>query len=148
MNRIFIIVFLTGLTSCKGGGEKEAYKAPGLSDNIKAFIDSKKCFSLDRDIFLVNVDVRSDTLIVEISDAFPDAKTTQFNLDTILFNKRVIFTGKKIQGYSTPGLDNKSFPVDIIKKFESEKYILFNEFSSWLFLFNEDRLIYELKNCP
>lgn len=140
-----ILIYAVMLVSCKETAKE--YKVPNLNQQISEFINSKRCIEKPIEILVVSVEVRNnDTLAVEIADCYPNIKGPKFICDTIVHGYRVIFTGAKLKGYCQEGLQNNAFPEDILE-INKKRTRLFEEFSSWLLLYKNGRLVYKDLGC-
>src|SRR5687767_11592242 len=106
------ISVLLFILSCGRINQEKEFEIPNLQQNIKTFIQSKKCFNKPTNLVKVNLGAKHDSLQVEIADTYPNLKFEQFRFDTILNGTRVIFTGEKIKGFSRQA-PHSDFPPDI-----------------------------------
>lgn len=146
-NEKFICIWvLLFILSCKRINQEKEFEIPNLQENVNSFIQSKKCFNKPTKLLVVNLSVKHDSLQVEIADTYPNIKAEKFRFDTILSGSRVIFTGEKIHGFSkkTPHSD---FPPDIVRAFEINPDLLFQEFTAWVYLYKKGKLIYQERPC-
>ena len=137
------IIMLFVIHSCGGDNNEGTYEIPNLKENIKAFIDARKCFEKNIKVLLVNLKVKNDTLSVEIADAYPNVKEMKYNYDTVLYGHRIIFTGDRIKGYSKKSSANQ-YPSDLIEMSKSSEW---EEFTAWLFLYKDGKLVYKDIPC-
>lgn len=145
MRRFSIFVLLFFL-SCNGERQENDFEVPQLEDKIKAFINAQKCFTKTTKFLMVNLDARHDTLQLEFADSYPDIQKLTFKLDTVLYGKRIIFTGDNIRGFSRKSLKT-GFPPDIVKDLEDNPDLLFYEYTLWLYLFKNGQLINKDTPC-
>lgn len=108
------ILKLFVILSCGGNSDKGSYEIPNIEENIKAFINARKCFEKKTYVSLIDLKVKQDTLSVELADTYPKVKEMKFNYDTVLYGHRIIFTGDRIKGYSKNPSASK-YPSDIIE---------------------------------
>ena len=147
MIKSYSAVFLMFLIlSCKDYNNKDSYEIPVLEENIKAFINSKKCFSNSYNIVNVNLNVNHDTLSVGMHNTYPRVTAAKFNYDTMLYGHRIIFTGERIKGYCKRFKVNQ-YPPDIISESKNREWPYIEEFTSWLFLYKHGKLIYKSLAC-
>jgi len=142
----YLIVVTFTILSCGGDNYERRYEIPNLKENIKAFINAKKCFEKSIKILTVNLKVKNDRLYVEIADTYPDINEMKFNYDTILYGHRIIFTGESIKGYSKKSSTNE-FPSDIIEINKKKEWLLFEEYNSWLLSYRDGKLVYNSLGC-
>ncbi len=141
---LMLIPFLT--LSCNTAKNEHSYSIPDLKENIKEFIDARKCFQKDINLVLVSLEPKDDTMVVSIADMYPKIKVMTFNYDTILYGHRIIFTGEKIKGYSKKP-STEQFPPDIIEKSISNEWPYDEEFTTWFYFYKDGKLIYKDTPC-
>ena len=145
--KIFICVSILLFTlSCQRINHETGFEIPNLQDNINTFIKSKKCFNESRKLLKVNLSIRHDSLLIEIANTYPNIKTQRFRFDTILGGSRVIFTGEKIKGFSKNS-PNADFPPDIVKALELNPDLTYQEFTGWIYVYQNGKLIYQERPC-
>jgi hypothetical protein len=142
----YIILVSFIILSCGERKDDRSYEIPNLKENIKTFIDSKKCFENSINLLVVNLEVENDTLSVEIADTYPKVKEMKFYFDTVLYGHRVIFTGDRIKGYNKK-MPASQFPPDILEISKSREWPFHEEFTLWLFLYKNGKLIYKDLPC-
>ena len=134
------------ILSCERDDGERSFEIPNLVENLKTFINAKKCFEKSINILVVNLFVKNDTLSVEMADTYPDVKEMKFNYDTTLYGHRVIFTGERIKGFNKRSPTNE-FPSDIVAINKSKKWLLTEECTIWLYRYKDDKLIYKDLPC-
>ena len=139
---LILLVFL----SCGGDNDEGSFEVPHLQNNIKAFIDARKCFKKDIKAVLVNLKVKNDTLSVSMADMYPNVKEVKYNYDTVLYGHRIIFTGERIRGYCKKFSTNQ-YPPDLVEISKSREWPFTEEFTAWLFLYKDGKLIYKDLGC-
>lgn len=145
--RYYIIILASLIIlSCEVDKDEHSYNIPNLKENIKAFVDAKKCYEKSTNIVVVSLEAKNDTLFLDIYDTYPNVKVIKFNYDTVLYGHRIIFTGEKIKGYSKKSSTNQ-FPSDIIENSISKERPYIEEFNTWLFLYKDGNLIYKDIPC-
>lgn len=145
--KIFIgISTLLIILSCKSIDQEKEFEIPDLQVYINTFVDSKRCFNKPANFLVINLASKNDTTQLEIVDTYPNIKAEKFRFDTVLHGSRVIFTGEKIKGFSkkTPHSD---FPPDIVRTLETNPDLLYEEFTTWVYLFKKGRLVYQERSC-
>jgi hypothetical protein len=140
------ILILFIILSCGGDNDENSYEIPNLKDNIQAFIDARKCFKKDTKVVRVYLKVKNDTLSVQLADIYPSVKKMKYNYDTVLYGHRIIFTGDRIKGYSKKSPANQ-YPSDLIEISKSREWPFDEEFTAWLFLYKDGKLVYKELPC-
>ena len=141
---LMLIPFL--ILSCNMEKDEYSYSSANLKENIKAFIDARKCFQKDINIVLVSLEPKGDTMVVSMADMYPRIKIMTFNYDTVLYGHRIIFTGEKIKGYSKKSSTNQ-FPPDIIEKSKNTEWPYIEEFTTWFYFYKDGKLVYKDTPC-
>ncbi|OQP67847.1 hypothetical protein A4R26_32570 [Niastella populi] len=141
---ILFVLFI--VLSCGSDKDEGSYEIPNLKDNIKEFIEARKCFKKDTKVVRVYLQVKSDTLSVQLADIYPDVKKIKYNFDTVLYGNRIIFTGDRIRGYCKASEVNQ-YPADLIEISKSIEWPFIEEFTSWQFLYKDGKLIYKVLPC-
>jgi hypothetical protein len=95
---------------------------------------------------VVSLIVKNDTLSVEMADAYPNVKEMNYNYDTVLYGHRIIFTGDRIKEYSKKSSVNQ-YPSDLVEISKSREWPFTEEFTAWLFLYKDGKLIYKSQPC-
>jgi hypothetical protein len=141
MNKIkFTLIFVVvSFFACKKSDEGRVYKIPLLNQIVTAYINSREVLKQSTDIFVVNLSAKRNTLSLEIANTYPDPQKVKFNLDTTIQGHRIIFTGKKIQGYFKKN-SNHEFPKDIVEKTEDRRWLLYNDAWPWFFQYNNGKI--------
>jgi hypothetical protein len=142
----YTILIMFIILSCGGDNNERSYEIPDLKDNIKAFIDSRKCFNKDTNVVRVYLEVKNDTLSVQLADIYPNVKKMKYNYDTVLYGHRIIFTGDRIKGYCKGSIENQ-YPSDLVEISKSREWPFTEEFTAWLFLYKDGKLIYKNQPC-
>lgn len=147
MMRFYNIIFIMLLIiSCRYYKNEDSYDVPDLEENIKSFINSKKCFPKSSNIVLVNLNTQHDTLSLGIHDTYPRVTEAKFNYDTMLYGYRIIFTGERIKGYCKNYKVNQ-YPSDILSESKSREWPFIEDFTSWQFLYKDGKLIKKNVAC-
>ncbi len=148
MMKLYITIWiLFVILSCGGDNDEGSFEIPNVQNNIKAFIDARKCFKKDIKAVLVNLKVKNDTLFVSMADTYPNVKEVKYNYDTVLYGHRIIFTGDRIKGYSNKASTNQ-YPPDLAGEIsKSREWPFTEEFTAWLFLYKDGKLIYKDLGC-
>lgn len=145
-NTLRYILFALFTLSCGINNDQRDYDIPNLEEHIITFKNSKKCFEKALEVLVVNLELKNDTLFLEMADTYPDIKKMKFNCDTVLYQSRIIFTGERIKGYY-----NKSslsqFPTDIVEINKNRDLLSLSEFNLWEFAFKDDNLLYKSTPC-
>lgn len=142
----YIILVSFIILSCGEAKDERSYEIPDMKENIKAFIDARKCFEKSINLYVVYLKVKNDTLSVEIADAYPNIKEMKFNFDTVLYGHRVIFTGERIKGYNKKSSTNQ-YPPDIIEISKNREWPFHEEFTLWTFFYKNGKLVYKDTPC-
>lgn len=140
------IFFLLVILSCGNNNEEGVYEIPNLKENIKAFVDARKCFKKSIKVVLVYLVVKNDTLSVELADVYPNVKELKYNYDTILYGHRIIFTGDKIKGFCKKSSINQ-YPSDLVEISKSREWPFTEEYTFWLFVYKDGKLIRKSQPC-
>lgn len=143
LNCISALLFIV---ACNRVNQEKEFEIPDLQENINTFIESKKCFNKPTKILVVNLSAKHDSLQLEIADSYPNIKAEKFRFDTIIKGNRVIFTGEKIKGFSQQA-PHSDFPPDIVRAFEMNPDLLYEEFTGWAYLYKKGELIYQERPC-
>lgn len=139
----FLIALVMGCSEIKKGN---SYSIPMLKENLIAFVNAKKCFGETRDILFVNLDVKNDTLYLDIANTYPNSKVMKFVYDTTMYGVRTLFLGHKIKGFYKDSANNV-FPSDIIEINKSKRWLLEREFTNWYFVYYKGVLIRKSLGC-
>jgi hypothetical protein len=147
MMKLYITILMLFVNlSCGGDNDDGSFEIPNLQSNIKAFIDARKCFKKDIKAVLINLEVKNDSLSVSMADTYPDVKEVKYNYDTVLYGHRIIFTGERIKGYYKKSSTNQ-YPPDLVEISKSREWPFTEEFTAWLFLYKDGKLIYKDLGC-
>src|SRR4051812_14751480 len=96
--KCLLFIFVAAI-ACSEIKNEDFNEVPMISENIKAFINAKKCFGETWEILVVNLDVQKDTLYLDIVNSYPNIKGMRFVYDTTMYGVRTLFLGKKIKGF-------------------------------------------------
>ncbi|WP_126974047.1 hypothetical protein [Gynurincola endophyticus] len=142
----YISILLLFISSCKNINKERQFDVPDLKEHINKFIEAKKCFNKPTKLLLVNLNVRNDSLQVEIADTYPNIMIEKFRFDTIISEVRLIFTGEKIKGFSQ-NIAKLDYPRDILKTLDMDPDLMYEEFTLWVYLYKNGKLVYKEEPC-